>query len=49
MRFGTDCFFPAPPHLAHADVVQGEIEQMVWTEALSFDSVWLTEHHFIEY
>jgi alkanesulfonate monooxygenase SsuD/methylene tetrahydromethanopterin reductase-like flavin-dependent oxidoreductase (luciferase family) len=49
MRFGTYYFFQAPPQLAHADVVQREIEQMVWTEELGFDSVWLTEHHFIEY
>jgi len=49
MRFGTYYFFQAPPHLTHADVVQREMEQMVWTEQLGFDSVWLTEHHFIEY
>jgi len=39
MRFGTYYFFQAPPQLAHADVVQREIEQMVWTEELGFDSV----------
>src|SRR5919108_2386646 len=49
MRFGTYYFFQAPPWLTHADVVQREIEQMEWTEELGFDSVWLTEHHFIEY
>jgi alkanesulfonate monooxygenase SsuD/methylene tetrahydromethanopterin reductase-like flavin-dependent oxidoreductase (luciferase family) len=49
MRFGTYYFLQAPPALAHPEVVQREIEQMVWTEELGFDSIWLTEHHFIEY
>jgi alkanesulfonate monooxygenase SsuD/methylene tetrahydromethanopterin reductase-like flavin-dependent oxidoreductase (luciferase family) len=49
MRFGTYYFLQAPPSLAHPDVVRNEIEQMVWTEELGFDSIWLTEHHFIEY
>jgi probable F420-dependent oxidoreductase len=49
MRFGTYFFLQAPPSLAHPDVVRNEIEQMAWTEELGFDSIWLTEHHFIEY
>jgi alkanesulfonate monooxygenase SsuD/methylene tetrahydromethanopterin reductase-like flavin-dependent oxidoreductase (luciferase family) len=49
MRFGTYYFLQAPPSLSHPEVVQREIEQMVWTEELGFDSIWLTEHHFIEY
>ena len=49
MRFGTYYFLQAPPEAAHPEVVQREIEQMAWTEALGFDSIWLTEHHFIEY
>ena len=49
MRFGTYYFLQAPPALAHPDVVRNEIEQMAWTEDLGFDSIWLTEHHFIEY
>ena len=49
MRFGTYYFLQAPPSIAHPDVVRQEIEQMVWTEELGFDSVWLTEHHFIDY
>lgn len=49
MRFGTYYFFQAPPHLEHAEIVRGEVEQMAWSEELGFDSVWLTEHHFIEY
>ena len=49
MRFGTYYFMQAPPGISHRDVVEHEIEQMVWTEDLGFDSIWLTEHHFIEY
>src|SRR5207244_4110394 len=49
MRFGTYYFLQAPPALAHPEVVRDEIEQMVWTEELGFDSIWLTEHHFIDY
>src|SRR3989442_12291239 len=49
MRFGTYYFLQAPPALAHAEVFQREMEQMAWTEELGFDSLWLTEHHFIEY
>src|SRR2546426_5198977 len=49
MRFGTYYFLPAPPALAHPEVVRREVEQMAWTEELGFDSIWLTEHHFIEY
>jgi alkanesulfonate monooxygenase SsuD/methylene tetrahydromethanopterin reductase-like flavin-dependent oxidoreductase (luciferase family) len=49
MRFGTYYFLQAPPAVDHAEVIQREIEQMVWTEELGFDSIWLTEHHFIDY
>src|SRR5882672_9977959 len=49
MRFGTYYFLQAPPSITHPDVVRREIEQMVWTEELGFDSIWLTEHHFIDY
>src|SRR2546428_1060368 len=49
MRFGTYYFLQAPPTIAHPDVVRHEIEQMTWTEELGFDSIWLTEHHFIDY
>ena len=42
MRLGTYYFFQAPPHLEHAEIVRGEVEQMAWTEELGFDSVWLT-------
>jgi alkanesulfonate monooxygenase SsuD/methylene tetrahydromethanopterin reductase-like flavin-dependent oxidoreductase (luciferase family) len=46
MRFGTYYFLQAPPSITHPDVVRRKIEQMAWTEALGFDSIWLTEHHF---
>src|SRR5437870_11666928 len=49
MRFGTYYFLQAPPTIAHPDVVRHEIEQMTWTEELGFVSIWLTEHHFIDY
>src|SRR5262249_837459 len=49
MRFGTYYFLQAPPSITHPDVIRHEIEQMVWTEELGFDSIWLTEHHFIDY
>jgi alkanesulfonate monooxygenase SsuD/methylene tetrahydromethanopterin reductase-like flavin-dependent oxidoreductase (luciferase family) len=49
MRFGTYYFLQAPPSIGHPDVIRREIEQMVWTEELGFDSIWLTEHHFIDY
>jgi alkanesulfonate monooxygenase SsuD/methylene tetrahydromethanopterin reductase-like flavin-dependent oxidoreductase (luciferase family) len=49
MRFGTFYFLQAAPGLTHAEVIHRELEQMVWTEELGFDEVWLTEHHFIDY
>src|SRR5438874_13566055 len=49
MRFGTYYFLQAPPSLTHGEVFRRELEQMAWTEELAFDSIWLTEHHFIEY
>src|SRR5207302_991537 len=42
-------FLQAPPSLTHAEVFRRKLEQMAWTEELGFDSIWLTEHHFIEY
>jgi alkanesulfonate monooxygenase SsuD/methylene tetrahydromethanopterin reductase-like flavin-dependent oxidoreductase (luciferase family) len=49
VRFGTYYFFQAPPGHDHAGIIRGELEQAEWAERLGFDSVWLTEHHFIEY
>ena len=49
MRFGTYFFLQAAPGHTHADIIQRELDQMVLSEALGFDEVWLTEHHFIDY
>src|SRR2546425_12721979 len=49
MRFGTFYFFQAAPGQRHEDIIRGELEQIVWSEELGFDEIWLTEHHFINY
>src|SRR5216117_3814207 len=49
MRFGTFYFFQAAPGQRHEDIIRGELEQIVWSEELGFDEIWLTEHHFIDY
>ena len=49
MRFGTYYFFQRPPGASDAVVIRTEVEQIVWSEALGFDSAWLTEHHFADY
>jgi alkanesulfonate monooxygenase SsuD/methylene tetrahydromethanopterin reductase-like flavin-dependent oxidoreductase (luciferase family) len=49
MRFGTYFFLQAPPGRSAADIIAEEVEQMVLSEALGFDSVWLTEHHYADY
>ncbi|HEV7664427.1 MAG TPA: LLM class flavin-dependent oxidoreductase [Chloroflexota bacterium] len=49
MRFGTYFFLQATPGRTSAQVIQAEMEQMVRSEALGFDSVWLTEHHYSDY
>src|SRR5919205_266036 len=49
MRFGTYFFLQATPGRTAADVLSAEMEQMVRSEALGFDSVWLTEHHYSDY
>jgi alkanesulfonate monooxygenase SsuD/methylene tetrahydromethanopterin reductase-like flavin-dependent oxidoreductase (luciferase family) len=42
-------FLQAPPSRAQADVIVDEVDQMVLAEALGYDSVWLTEHHYADY
>jgi alkanesulfonate monooxygenase SsuD/methylene tetrahydromethanopterin reductase-like flavin-dependent oxidoreductase (luciferase family) len=49
MRFGTYFFLQATPGRTSAQVIHAELEQMVRSEALGFDSVWLTEHHYADY
>ena len=49
MRIGTYYFLQKPPGRAAAEVIADEVEQMVLSEALGFDSVWVTEHHFADY
>src|SRR2546422_6324424 len=49
MRFGTFYFFQAAPGQRHQDIIRGELDQIVWSEELGFDEIWLTEHHFINY
>src|ERR1700681_2094203 len=49
MRFGTYFFLQATPDRTPAEIVTEELDQMVLSEDLGFDSVWLTEHHFSDY
>jgi alkanesulfonate monooxygenase SsuD/methylene tetrahydromethanopterin reductase-like flavin-dependent oxidoreductase (luciferase family) len=49
MRFGTYFFLQATPDRTPAEVITEEFDQMVLSEHLGFDSVWLTEHHFSDY
>jgi len=49
MRFGTYFFLQATPGRPHAEIIRRELDQMVRSEELGFDEVWLTEHHFIDY
>lgn len=49
MRIGTYFFLQSPPGRAADAIIGEEIEQMVLSERLGFDSVWLTEHHYADY
>jgi alkanesulfonate monooxygenase SsuD/methylene tetrahydromethanopterin reductase-like flavin-dependent oxidoreductase (luciferase family) len=49
MRFGTYFFLQATPDRTQSQVLTNELDQMVLSEELGFDSVWLTEHHFSDY
>jgi alkanesulfonate monooxygenase SsuD/methylene tetrahydromethanopterin reductase-like flavin-dependent oxidoreductase (luciferase family) len=49
LRFGTYYFLQAPPGRSDADILRDEVDQMVLSEELGFDSIWLTEHHYADY
>jgi alkanesulfonate monooxygenase SsuD/methylene tetrahydromethanopterin reductase-like flavin-dependent oxidoreductase (luciferase family) len=49
VRFGTYFFLQATPGRSSTDIIQHEMDQMVLSEALGFDAVWLTEHHYADY
>jgi alkanesulfonate monooxygenase SsuD/methylene tetrahydromethanopterin reductase-like flavin-dependent oxidoreductase (luciferase family) len=49
MRFGTYYFLQATPGRTAEAIIADEVEQMVLSERLGFDSVWLTEHHYADY
>jgi alkanesulfonate monooxygenase SsuD/methylene tetrahydromethanopterin reductase-like flavin-dependent oxidoreductase (luciferase family) len=49
VRFGTYFFLQATPGRSGTDILSEEMEQMVLSEDLGFDSVWLTEHHYADY
>lgn len=49
MRFATYYFLQAPPGRSDVDIVREEVDQMVLSEELGFDSIWLTEHHYADY
>src|SRR5436305_14811067 len=49
MRIGTYYFLQAPPGQTADAIITEEVEQMVLSERLGFDSVWLTEHHYADY
>jgi len=49
MRIGTYYFLQAPPGQPADAIIAEEVEQMVLSERLGFDSVWLTEHHYADY
>lgn len=46
MRFGTFHLLERPFSRSEADVYQAQLEQICEADALGFDRVWLTEHHF---
>ena len=49
MKFGTFFFFQYSPGQEPKQIIHNELDQMVWSEELGFDHIWLTEHHFIDY
>jgi alkanesulfonate monooxygenase SsuD/methylene tetrahydromethanopterin reductase-like flavin-dependent oxidoreductase (luciferase family) len=49
MKVGSYFFIQSPPGRSSSEIIRDEVEQMVLTEELGFDSVWLTEHHYADY
>jgi alkanesulfonate monooxygenase SsuD/methylene tetrahydromethanopterin reductase-like flavin-dependent oxidoreductase (luciferase family) len=49
VRFGLwyDFRNPPPSTLSFEDLYQENLRQISWAELLGFESVWLTEHHFV--
>ena len=49
VRFGLwyDFRNPPPSTLSFESLYQENLKQIVWAEGLGFESVWLTEHHFV--
>lgn len=39
---------PPPSQLSFEALYRASLEQIAWAEQLGFDSVWLTEHHFVD-
>jgi alkanesulfonate monooxygenase SsuD/methylene tetrahydromethanopterin reductase-like flavin-dependent oxidoreductase (luciferase family) len=50
VRFGLwyDFRNPAPAQFSFEDLYAEYLRQIAWAESLGFESVWLTEHHFVE-
>jgi alkanesulfonate monooxygenase SsuD/methylene tetrahydromethanopterin reductase-like flavin-dependent oxidoreductase (luciferase family) len=46
MRFGTFHLFEQPAGRSEAEVYENQLEQIVEADALGFERIWLTEHHF---
>ncbi|MCC7372174.1 MAG: LLM class flavin-dependent oxidoreductase [Chloroflexi bacterium] len=49
MRVGTYYFVQATPDRPADAILTEEVDQMVLSEQLGFDSIWLTEHHYSDY
>src|SRR3954453_20857915 len=49
MKVGSYFFIQSPPGWSSSEIIRDEVDQMVLTEELGFDSVWLTEHHYADY
>ena len=50
VRFGYQLDFRNPPgsERSFATLYRDSLEQVEFAEALGFDSIWLTEHHFTD-